>query len=254
MDEPMYMPRYLEPVVAELHEELSEIIIAPHPGENLWTTAKQRFEMFGKTPFIKYGTHFVIGRALGLSPSWLQQLLTGRFHSVASLCRAYDVPVRVEKNVNRDGFIQHAKSLDVDLILSISCGQILSSNLLSLPSKGAINIHGSLLPEYRGRATAFWVLYHNESHSGVTAHYMSENVDDGDIIKREQFLITDSDTMHDVYNKIVDTGSGLALDVIELVRDGAVEPQPNPSDHGDYFSLPDAKARQEFLRRGNEFR
>jgi methionyl-tRNA formyltransferase len=254
MDEPMYMPRYLEPVVAELHEELSEIIIAPHPGEDIPTTAKQRLKMFGITPFVKYGTYFAIGRALGLSPSWLQRLLTGRFHSVTSLCHAYDVPVRIEKNVNKDELIQHARSLDIDLILSISCGQILTSDLLSLPSKGAINIHGSLLPEYRGRATAFWVLYHDESFSGVTAHYMTDDLDGGDIIKQKQFPIADSDTMHDVYNKIVDTGSELALDVVELVRNGAAEPEPNPSDHGEYFSLPDAKARREFLRRGNEFR
>jgi folate-dependent phosphoribosylglycinamide formyltransferase PurN len=254
MDEPMYMPQYLEPVVSELHDELSEVVIAPHPSEDLVTTAKQRFEMFGPISFLKYGTHFATGKVLGAIPPKLQTWITGRYHSVTSLCRAYGVPIQVEENVNRDGFVKHARALDIDVILSISCGQKLGSELLEIPSEGAINLHGSLLPDYRGRATAFWALYHNESHSGVTAHFMTEDLDDGDIIRQERFPIADSDTMHDVYNKVVNTGSQLAIVVIELVRTDGVDTEPNPSQQGEFYSLPDADARREFHRRGNKFR
>ena len=254
MDEPMYMPRYLEPVVSELYDELSEVVIAPHPGEDLVTTAKQRFEMFGSIPFLKYGAHFAKGKVLAAIPPRLQTRITGRYHSTTSLCRAYDIPVQVEEDINRDGFVKHARALDIDVILSISCGQKLGSELLEIPSEGAINLHGSLLPDYRGRATAFWVLYHDESHSGVTAHFMTEELDDGGIIRQERFPIADSDTMHDVYNKVVSTGSQLAIVVIELVRTDDVSTKPNPSQQGEFYSLPDADARREFRRRGNKFR
>jgi len=254
MDEPMYMPRYLEPVMSELHDELSEVVIAPHPSEDLVTTAKQRFEMFGPISFLKYGTYFAKGKFLGVIPPRLQTEITGRYHSVTSLCHAYGIPVQFEEDVNRNGFIKHVRALNIDVILSISCGQKLSSELLEIPSEGAINLHGSLLPNYRGRATAFWVLYHDESHSGVTAHFMTEDLDDGDIIRQERFPIVDSDTMHDVYNKIVSTGSRLAVTVIEMVRTDDIDTEPNPSQQGEFYSLPDANARREFRRRNNKFR
>jgi len=254
MDEPMYMPRYLEPVVAEFHDELSEVVIAPHPGEDLVTMVRQRFEMFGLGAFAKYSAHFGAGTVLGALPPRIQCSLTGRHHSVSSLCDAYGVPVRVEENVNRRGFLDDVSGLGIDLILSISCGQKLGEELLSVPSEGAINLHGSLLPKYRGRATAFWVLYHDEDHSGVTAHYMTGEFDDGDIISQRRFPIDEDDTMHDVYEKVVSTGVELACDVIEQVNNGTVETKPNPTDEGEYRGLPDAAHRREFFKRGNAFR
>lgn len=254
MDEPMYMPRYLEPVVREYTDEISEVVIAPHPGETLQSVITQRLEMFGPVAFVKYGAHFGIGTLLGSLPFQIQQSATGRYHSVPSLCNAYDVSVQVEKNINRDGFINQAQSLNLDLILSISCGQKLKSELLSIPTEGAINLHGSLLPKYRGRATAFWVLYHDERYSGVTAHYMNDEFDGGDIICQRRFPIADHDTMHDVYNKITQTGADIASDVIEQVRTGNVSAQSSPAAEGEYRSLPDAADRNEFYRRGNRFR
>ena len=254
MDEPMYMPRYLEPIIREHTDKISKVVIAPHPGETVVQTVKQRLEMFGPAAFMKYGIHFGIGTVCGLLPCRVQQEITGRYHSVRSLCNAYDTPIQIEKNINRNGFIEQAQSVDLDLILSISCGQKLKSELLSIPTKGAINLHGSLLPKYRGRATAFWVLYYDEEYSGVTAHHMNSEFDDGDIICQQRFPIADDDTMHDVYNKIVEAGADIALDVIEQVRAGTVTATPSSTAKGEYRSLPDATDRNEFHRRGNKFR
>jgi methionyl-tRNA formyltransferase len=254
MDEPMYMPRYLEPVIHEHTVDISKVVIAPHPGETLSKTVRQRLKMFGPTAFLKYGAHFGVGTLLGKLPHRLQRTLTGKYHSVSAVCDAYDVPVQVEKDINRDGFLTEARSLDLDLILSISCGQKLGSKLLSIPTEDAINLHGSLLPKYRGRATAFWVLYHDEEYSGVTAHYMNEEFDDGDIVCQRRFPIADDDTMHDVYNKVVKTGVDVAADIIEQVREGTVDPRPQPTGDVEYRSLPDPADRREFLRRENKFR
>lgn len=248
------MPRYLESIIREYTEDLEEVVIAPHPGEDLQKTVRQRFEMFGPVAFMKYGLYFSIGKILSAFPYELQRLLTNRYYSVHSICNAHDIPLCVERDVNRENFVNHVRSLDPDLVLSISCGQKLESELLSIPPEGAINLHGSLLPKYRGRATAFWVLYHDEEYSGVTAHYMNQELDGGNIICQRRFPISDDDTMHDVYNKVVNTGTDLALDVIEQVRTGDVDSTPNSSTDGEYYSIPDAADRSEFLRRGNKFR
>lgn len=254
MDEPMYMPQYLQPILEEYADEIEEVVIAPHPGEDLVTTARQRFEMFGPRAFLRYGFHFGLGLILRMFPSDIQHSMTGRYHSVPSLCDAYDIFVRVEEDVNRRSFVDQMVERDLDLILSIACGQKVGSELLSIPTKEAINLHGSLLPKYRGRATAFWVLYHDEEYSGVTAHYMTDEFDGGDIVAQRRFPISDDDTMHDVYMKIVSTGADLARDVIEQVRNGTVETDSNLTGEGEYRGLPDSDDRVEFLERGNAFR
>jgi len=253
MDEPMYMPRYLRPVIENYTEDIERLVIAPHPGEDLATTIQQRYEMFGLETFVRYGIHFGVGKILGTLPPAVQTL-TGRYHSIRALCADHGIPVRVEEDVNSNEFVRRVRALDIDLILSISCGQRLSPRLLAVPSEGAINVHGSLLPKYRGRATAFWVLYHDEEYSGVSAHYMSEDFDDGDIVLQREFPIEETDTMNDVYTKIVETGAEVAQAVIEQVKAGDVTTKPNPSEAGEYRSLPDAEDRAEFHRRGKAFR
>lgn len=254
MDEPMYMPSYIEPVVRSHRDLIDEVIVAPHPSEDLATTAKQRYEMFGPRAFLRYGTRFATGKALAVLPSALQRRLTGQYHSVRSVCAAHEVPVTVESDVNDTEVVSRVESYDPDLLLSISCQQKLASDLLSLPDRGCINLHGSLLPRYRGRATAFWVLYHDEDVSGVTAHYMTDELDGGEIVMQRQFDIGPDDTMDDVYRKIVDTGSEMAVDLVDRLREeDPFTASQNDTSEGEYRSLPTAEDRREFLERGNDF-
>ncbi|UTF54802.1 methionyl-tRNA formyltransferase [Natronosalvus rutilus] len=254
MNEPMYMPRYLEPLLDEYSDDISNVVIAPHPGEGLLTTARMRYRMFGPAVFLRYGFHFAGGKFLGALPYTIQKSLMDRYYSVPSLCKANGIPVQTEIDVNSEEFRSEVREQNIDLILSISCGQKLGPELLSIPEYGAINLHGSLLPNYRGRATAFWVLYHDEDHSGVTAHYMNEALDEGDIVLQRKFPISDDDTMHDVYNKVVKTGGELAKEVIDRVEAGEIETQSNPVEDGGYYTLPGPKERHEFRKQGNKFR
>lgn len=254
MDEPMYMPSYIEPVVQTHTDALSEVIIAPHPGEDLRTVARQRYRMFGPVTFLRYGTRFGVGKLLSLLPSSVGHRLTGQHHSVQSVCRAHGVDSTTEPDINATAVVERIEDADPDLILSIACGQKLGSKLLAVPDRGSINLHGSLLPKYRGRATAFWVLYENESESGVTAHYMTEEFDAGDIVMQRRFDIADDDSMDDIYRKITETGSEMAIDLIQTILNGEdFQTRSNDTAAGEYYSLPDNEARKEFKRRGNEF-
>lgn len=253
MDEPLYMPRYVEPVLQTRADDIIEVVFAPHPEEDLVTTARRRYQMLGPLPFVRFGLRYGVGTLLAQLPDNVDRRISGRSHSVAALCRRHDVPVRTTSDVNDEEFLDHARSLDPDLFLSISAQQRFRESLLSLPDLGAINLHGSLLPYYRGRATAFWVLYHGEDRSGVTAHYMTSEYDMGDIILQRSFNIEPNDTLDRVYEKILQTGSEMAIDLIERIDHGEISSEPIDPEAGNYYSLPDAEDRREFKRRGHEF-
>lgn len=251
-DDPIYLPRYLEPIVSDQTNRLSEIILAPRPTSR-WTEFRGLYEMFGSTAFVRFGIIYVSGEFIARLPASISYPLTGRYHSVKSLAVAHDIPLRTVPDINDRSFVTSMRDQDPDLFLSVACGQKMGEGLLDVPTMGAVNIHGSLLPDYRGLSTAFWVLFHGETESGVTAHFMDSTLDTGPIIDQRSFAIETDDTMHDVYLKVTEIGASLANDVIEAIATGTVRTEPNDPESGSYFSRPSADDRREFLRRGNEF-
>ena len=251
-DDPIYMPRYLEPVIEEQADRISEVVLAP-TQKSFTTEIQDRYIMFGPFAFVRFGLMYVKGKGLDLLPTKFVRQFADRYYSVQGLANAYDIPVREESNVNKNEFVESIRDEEPDLLLSIACGQRLEEPLLEVPKKGAINIHGSLLPKYRGLATSFWVLYNDEDESGVTAHYMTPEYDTGDIISQRKYPISSDDTMHDVYLKLLDVGPKVANSAIEQIAQGSVDPKPNNVDEGEYYTLPNKRERNEFLERGNRF-
>jgi methionyl-tRNA formyltransferase len=116
------------------------------------------------------------------------------FGSVAALAGRHGIPVHVPENPNCPDSVATLRAYQPDLICSFYYRHLLSREVLALPRVGAINLHGSLLPKYRGRAPINWVLVHGETETGVTLHYMDERADHGDIIMQEAVPITIEDT------------------------------------------------------------
>lgn len=201
--------------------------------------------------FVRISSRFAWGKLLAQLPSTWQGQLTGRYHSVASLASAFDTPVKRVPDVTDPDFVEEVRESDPDLILSIVCGQRLNTDLLSVPD-WAINVHGSLLPKYRGRVTAFWPLYYGDEQSGITAHLMTEEFDAGPILSQRSFDIAPSDTMLDVYRKIARTGADLTVDLLGEFPDPSFNTRANQTTPADYHSLPTTEERREFKRRGNE--
>lgn len=251
-DDPLYLPRYLEPIVSDQSNRLREIVLAPRRTTSR-TEVRELYEMFGPTAFVRFGIMYAGGKILARLPSSICYPLSGRYHSVKSLAADYDIPLRIVPDINAQTFITTVRARHPDLFLSVACGQKMGETLLDVPRMGAVNIHGSLLPDYRGLSTAFWVLYHGETESGVTAHFMDSTFDTGPIIDQRSFAIEADDSMHDVYLKVTEVGGGLANDVIEDIANGTVSTEPNDSASGGYFSRPTSDERKEFLQRGNEF-
>ena len=108
-------------------------------------------------------------------------------------------------------------NIPCDIIITCAYGQILPSKILEYPKFGCINVHASLLPKYRGGAPIHWCLINGEEKTGITIMYMDKGMDSGDIIKQEEYLITDSDTVSTLHDKLSEIGSKLLLDTLPSI-------------------------------------
>lgn len=249
-EEPLYLPSYLEPVFDAQHDAISTVVITP-PASGVVTEVRRQWRALGPTAFLRLGTRVARGRLFDALPGALGRRFTGRYHGVETLATSYNLPVQRVSDVSDPSFVDAFERLDPDVVLSIVCGQKLPSVVLDVPGV-AVNLHGSLLPKYRGRAVAFWPLYHGDDRTGVTAHLMTDEFDAGPIVAQRSFEIDDSDSMHDVSLNLADTGAALAADLLDRLPDD-LETRPNPTSPGDYHTLPTAAERREFLERGNRF-
>lgn len=148
------------------------------------------------------------------------------FRSVADLARAHDLPVHSPRNPNTPAFVNLMRRLDPELILSFYYRRILGKDLLSIPRLGGINLHGSLLPKYRGRSPVNWVLVNGENETGVTLHYMVESADAGDIVAQERVLIGIEDTALSLFRKLTPAALVLFKKTYPLIKEGRASRVP----------------------------
>jgi methionyl-tRNA formyltransferase len=124
------------------------------------------------------------------------------FASVADTALSHGLYVAFPADVNDDAFVQRVAALTPDFIFSFYCRQMIGTRILDLATRGALNMHGSLLPTYRGRAPVNWAVIRGETSTGATLHYMTEKPDAGDIVDQEAVPILPDDTAFDVFRKI----------------------------------------------------
>jgi len=124
------------------------------------------------------------------------------FGSVEALARSHDLRVAKPRDPNQPGFVQQIAALRPDFLFSFYYRLMLSSALLVLPARGALNMHGSLLPRYRGRAPVNWAVIKGERETGATLHYMVQKPDAGDIVAQQAVPILPEDSAFDVFGKV----------------------------------------------------
>lgn len=142
------------------------------------------------------------------------------FQSVADLAKAHHLPVHTPSNPNTPAFVDLVRKLAPDLILSFYYRRLLSRELLTIPCLGGVNLHGSLLPKYRGRSPVNWVLINGERETGVTLHYMVEKADAGDIIAQRRVPVDIEDTASTLFHKLTTVGVQLLRETIPLLKAG----------------------------------
>ena len=132
------------------------------------------------------------------------------FGSVAALARKHGIPVATPDDPNTPDFVEKVKALRPDFLFSFYYRSMLAPALLSAAPRGALNMHGSLLPKYRGRVPVNWAIIHGETETGATLHEMVAKPDAGRIVDQEAVPIGPDDLAVDVFRKV--TGAaGLVL-------------------------------------------
>ncbi len=151
------------------------------------------------------------------------------FASVAEWAAARGLPVHIPEDPNTADFAARIRALRPDLLFSFYYRRLLIPALLEVPRLGAINLHGSLLPKYRGRAPLNWVLVRGEAVTGVTLHYMDVRADHGDIIGQRSVPIVIEDTALSLWRKLTAAGRALLAEQYPLIAAGCA--RRIPQDH-----------------------
>jgi UDP-4-amino-4-deoxy-L-arabinose formyltransferase/UDP-glucuronic acid dehydrogenase (UDP-4-keto-hexauronic acid decarboxylating) len=148
------------------------------------------------------------------------------FESVADVAAAHGVRVLTPSSPNAPEVVTDLASLRADVFLSVWYRRLLGGALLALPRVAALNLHGSLLPAYRGRAPLNWVLVNGETRTGVTLHHMTPEADAGDIVAQEPIEIAPDDTAATLYGRMVKTGVDLLLRSYPAILAGTAPRKP----------------------------
>lgn len=139
---------------------------------------------------------------------------------VKQLAVQLGLPVRTPEKIGDPAEMEALKALAPDLIVVADYGQLLKPALLAVPPEGAINIHPSLLPRYRGAAPVQWAVANGETETGVTILYVSEKMDAGDIILQERTPIREDHTTASLMPLLAELGATLLLRAVDLIRRG----------------------------------
>ena len=125
-----------------------------------------------------------------------------------------------EKVKNNEEFINEIKQINPDLIVVVAYGKILPQEILDIPKYGSINVHGSLLPKYRGAAPIQWAVIDGEEETGVTTMYMAEGLDTGDMILKREVAIGDDETTGELWDRLSKIGGELLVETVKKIENG----------------------------------
>ncbi|MCA6964981.1 bifunctional UDP-4-amino-4-deoxy-L-arabinose formyltransferase/UDP-glucuronic acid oxidase ArnA [Pectobacterium carotovorum] len=157
------------------------------------------------------------------------------YGSVAKAAAEMDVPVFAPEDINHPLWVNRIRELAPDVIFSFYYRTLLSDDILQLPSFGAFNLHGSLLPRYRGRAPVNWVLVNGETQTGVTLHKMVSRADAGDIVAQSVVAIDEEDTALTLHGKCRTAAAALLAQQLPLIRSREITLTRQDESRASYF-------------------
>jgi len=157
------------------------------------------------------------------------------FRSVAELAARKNLPVFAPDDINHPLWLQRIRELAPEVLFSFYYRKLVSKDLLEIPTHGCFNLHGSLLPKYRGRAPANWAILNGETETGVTLHYMTVRPDAGDIVGQRKVTIKPTDDARTLNLNLVDAALPLLDECLPLIRAGKTPRTPQDEAAASYF-------------------
>ncbi len=155
------------------------------------------------------------------------------FSSVRQLAVDHGIPY-LTSDISDPENVERLREIAPDFIFSFYYRNMISQAVLDIPPAGALNLHGSYLPRYRGRVPVNWAIINGETESGATLHYMTAKPDAGDIVDQEKVAIAFSDTAHDLFVKVSDAAVAVLSRAWPLLRDGLAARTPMDLSAGNY--------------------
>lgn len=157
------------------------------------------------------------------------------FGSVRELCTQHHIPYEILQRDQLSQLLPRLQQLSPDYIFSFYYRFMIPIELLRTAKIAALNMHGSLLPKYRGRAPVNWAVLHGEAETGATLHIMEEKPDAGDIVAQTAVPIEIHETAHEVFNKVSNAAKKVMEGVLPKLMKGEIPRRQNVLDQGSYF-------------------
>lgn len=133
-----------------------------------------------------------------------------------------NIPVFQPEKISDKDFLQVLEGFNADIFVVVAYGQLLPEAVLNMPRLGCINVHGSLLPKYRGAGPIQWAIINGEEKTGVTVMYMAKSLDSGDMILKKEVEIDKNDTFGSLHDKMAIAGADACTEALELFEKGLV--------------------------------
>jgi methionyl-tRNA formyltransferase len=157
------------------------------------------------------------------------------FSSVAELAALNDIPVITPANPNAAEVLEQVRACQPEVLFSFYYRHMLGATLLAIPAIGAYNLHGSLLPKYRGRVPVNWAVLHGETETGASLHRMEIKPDAGALVDQQAVAILPNDTAHAVFRKVACATEQLLLRCVPLLLEGRAQETALDLPAGSYF-------------------
>jgi len=253
-DEPLYLPRFFQEALDALSGDGHEFTAAIVPPIYKGTTKRQLmlryFKVFGPAEFLRLSAGVAWSKLmdrLGMSGRG------GRWYSLEGFFKDRGVPHFALADMNSPEGLAAVRETKPDLLVSVSCPQIFGRELAGSAPLGCLNLHGSILPDYRGVMPSFWMLANGEKKAGVTLFFVNDKIDAGDILVQRVFDIRDDDTLDSFIRRSKSIGAESVVEGIKKVAEGGYETRPIDCTKGRYFGWPDGKAVGRFRAAGRKF-
>jgi folate-dependent phosphoribosylglycinamide formyltransferase PurN len=224
-------------------EMVGVVLVRQPPGSG---GSVSRLARLGRRTGFAYARHkvgtLVLPKAYGVT--------TGTPVFLTGLCSRHRVPFRTVSNANRPEAESFLRQAGPDVLLSVSCPQRISEDVLRIPRLTAINVHGALLPRYAGIAPYFWVLRHGEDRTGVTVHVMTPELDVGPVLRQREVEVRPDDTSLSLQLRLTRAAGEELVAALRELPGSLDRAHPQDLSGRSYFTWPTPEDVRAFKARG----
>lgn len=236
--DPLYLPAFFERVLARRATDTLAVYVAPplYKGQSTAAAAGRYARTFGPRATVELARRTLGARVRG--------------RSIEAVSVRHGVRCEAVADVNAPAFLARLRAEAPDVAVSVSCPQLFGPELVAVPPHGILNLHGAILPHYRGVMPSFWMLANGEREAGVSVSFVDEEIDAGDLAGQRVFPIEPGESLDQFLRRSKAVAADLVLEVLDAVEHGTVRRVPLDVAQGSYFSWPSRADVARFRARG----